>query len=292
MRNRKTMAKTSPLTLELDYKGPVLIKKELVGEPGLVSWKDCWDSLLNDSRFRSFFIGGNLYEYVVPVNFAPVTSPADIKSFDPVTSDIDKFVKKHTKFVMSLRRRLPKFNVTKPKGSILIKGGGDEDHYVSFTIKGSVLKIFDPADTSGRYDSYFPRMYQKILALLTGKHVVVSQRHPQCTKGDTFCQTWTIARLNSSLKQYTKYTPLAKSPHATRLKGSVPNMYTIVSKIAHSSKLSAYLSKPDVHATFNKIFRESRTYYQLPIPSDPTAYFIALSRKIQPRHIESIFRGD
>lgn len=292
---------SSPLTRELDDKGPAIInlgrnslgrnKRNEVGEPGLVSWKDCWDSLLNDSRFRSFFIGGNLYEYIVPVNFAP-TSPAEIKSFDPVTSDIGQFVRKHTRFVMTLRKRLPKFNVTKPKGSILIKGGGDEDHYVSFRIKGGTIKVFDPADTSGRYDSYFPRRYQKILALITGKHVVVSQRHPQCTKGDTFCQTWTIARLNSGLKQYTKYTPLAKSPHATRLKGSVPYMYNIVSKIAHSSKLSTYLSKPDVHARFNKIFRDSRTYYQLPIPSDPTAYFIALSRKIQPRHIESIFRGD
>jgi hypothetical protein len=284
------MTTISPLTRELDNQGTVRIGNEDVGEPGLVSWKDCWDSLLNDSRFRSFYIGGNVYEYVMPVNFAPSPEDGFLRKFDGI--DISGFVKKNPTYVSYQKRRLRKFDTSKLKGSILIKGGGEEDHYVSFRIKGAVLKIFDPADTSGRYDSYFPVRYRKILSIITGKRVVLSERHPQCTPGDTFCQTWTVARLNSSLKQYTKYTPRKSSPIATRLKSSVPHMYNIVHAIAHSPKFLEYLSKPDVHAKFNKIFKKSRMYYKLPIPKDLTAYFIALSRKIKPRHIESIFRGD
>lgn len=235
------MSSSSPLTKELDNKGTVIVtyksrsgktQKEAVGEPGLVSWKDCWDSLLNDSKFRSFFLGGNLYEYVIPVNFAPSPEDRILRSFDVAATDIAKFTRMHASYVASQKRRLPKFNVTKTKGSILIKGGGEEDHYLSFRIKGNVLKIFDPADTSGRYDSYFPLRYRKLLSIITGKRVVLSVRHPQCTPGDTFCQTWTVARLNSGLKQYTKYTPRKTSPLESRLKSSVPNMYNIVYRIA------------------------------------------------------------
>ncbi len=296
------MTTVSPFTKELDNKGTVEItyrsprtgklRKESVGEPGLVSWKDCWDSLFNEPSFRSFYLGGYLYEYVIPVDFAPSPEDRVLRSFSLEKTNLKAFIKKHQRYVDFQRKNFKKFNTTKPKGSILIKGGGKEDHYVSFRIKGDILKVFDPADTSGSYDAYFPKRYQKLLSLITGKRVVVSQNHPQCTKGDTFCQTWTIARLNSNLKQFTKYKPQSRSSVKTRLTSSVQLMSNIVYRITHNTKFENYLKKPTVHSKFKKIFDKSRSYYKLPPALDSVDYFIELSRRIQPRHIESIFKGD
>jgi hypothetical protein len=240
-----------------------------------------------------------VYEYTAPVKFAPVNEDVVLRSFSLEKTDITKFIREHAKYVLYHRRRLPKFNVKKLSGTILIKGGTynkdprkHEDHFLSFRIKGTILKVFDPADVSGRYDSYFPKSYQKMLSLITGKRVVVSDRHPQCAPGDTFCQTWTLARLDSNLKPYTRYTPRKTSPKKTKIETSTRLMYEIVSKITHSSRFVAFFSRPGVRSEFGNIFEESRRYYKLPIAVDSVDYFIALSRKIKPRHIASIMRGD
>ena len=233
-----------------------------------------------------------MYEYIIPVKFAPSPEDPILRSFSLEKTDLKEFIRRNLRYVLAQRKRLPKFDVKKQKGSILIKGGGKEDHWVCFRIKGDVLKIFDPADTSGSYDAYFPKRYQKLLSLITGKRVITSQSHPQCTPGDTFCQTWTIARLNSNLKQFTKYKPQSKASLDTRLRASVPLMYNIIYKIAHSQKFVDFLKKQDVHAKFKKIFDKSRAYYKLSVVHDSVDYFVALSKRIRPRHVESIFRGD
>lgn len=304
-RARVKVPVVSPMTKELNNNKKVVVgymsngKPIMVGEPGLVAWKECWDNVLNEPSFRSFYMGGYLYDYTLPADFSPSPEHPVLRSFSLGQDDkyLENFIMKHQKFVISERKRIfkrkdgKKFDPSKPKGSILIKGNdGKEDHYVSYRIKGKTIKVFDSANTSGRYNAFFPHRYQKLLSLITGMNVVVSQNHPQCTKGDTFCQTWSIARLNSNLKPYTKYKPQKGVSMRARINTTVPLMSNIIYKISHSrEKFINYFRNKKIHSYFKKIFDNIRGYYRLPEVPDSVDYFLGLSRRIKPRHIESIF---
>ena len=293
-RTRVKVAVISPMTKELNNNKKVVVgytsdgKPVKVGEPGLVAWKECWDNVFNEPSFRSFYMGGYLYDYTLPADFSPSPEDPVLRSFSLGQDDkyLKKFIIKHQRYVIAQQIRIF-------KRSILIKGNdGKEDHYVSYRIKGKIIKVFDSANTSGRYNAFFPKRYQKLLSLITGMNVVVSQNHPQCTRGDTFCQTWSIARLNSNLKPYTKYKIQKGASARTLLNTTVPLMSNIVYKISHNrERFINYFRNKKVHSYFKKIFDKIREYYRLPEVQDSVDYFLGLSRRIKPKHIESIFSG-
>ena len=86
---------------------------DLIGEPGIVSWKSCWDFVLNDKSFRRYFSG---YEFVMNRNFINNSDKIQLKN--PSQNYID-----------SLRVKY-RFKPVK-NGTIVIRGNGNEDHHLT-----------------------------------------------------------------------------------------------------------------------------------------------------------------
>lgn len=251
-------------------------KINLIGEPGLVSWKSCWDEVLNDEEFRSKFSG---YEFVMNKNF--------------ITNVDERYLNNNNQNYKNKMKEKYKFNPVVKNGTLVIRGNGTEDHHLTFKIKNnSVMEVFDPSDLYGEYGGMFSSNHQKKLKIIAGvKNVEIHKHHPQCTAGDTFCQTWTIARLDPTLHRYTEHIPnrSINNSNPVLIDMMASRMTNIIHNIAKSTKFNDFLQKN--RSEFARKFNMIRKKNGLPPLQNPVDSFINVSQHIEKRYIISIMTG-
>lgn len=171
--------------------------------------------------------------------------------------------------------------IDKPSGTICLKGNRNsgEDHFIAFKKYIDHIEIFDPADTSGRYNSFLNDSVKNKIMKMSNRSVRVVNWHPQCHDGDTFCQTWSLAWLKSSLRKYIKSVKTNQD--------SIINMYKICKTIARSRSFSQYMTYPPNIPDFQKLINKTCKKYKSP---PMTVYdFVDMSRNITLRQIKEIY---
>lgn len=208
----------------------------------LASWKEIWSIFISDKEFRNFFT--DTHDYTV--------RPSSVKK------------------------------INRNVGTIHLPGtrGSGEDHFIAYKKYKDRIDIFDPADTSGRYNSFLNNTTKEKISKLASKPVRVLNYHPQCHKGDTFCQTWSLAWLKPNLQ---KYVIGVKNKNQ-----SIENIYKICYKISHSIKFKQYmLFRPNI-PLFRKIIDKSRIKFGLP-PTMSVLDFVKFSQSLTLSQIKEIF---
>lgn len=210
--------------------------------PLLKAWKEIWSIFISDPAFRKYFT--NTADYTVRMNT--------------------------TKRIAS------------NSGTIRLPGnrGTDEDHFISFIKYDNRIDIFDPADTSGRYNSFLTDRVKNKIATLSARPVRVLNYHPQCHDGDTFCQTWSLAWMKPSLRK--NVTGVRTSNQ------SMTAMHKICRAIANSKKFSEYMLDPPNAASFQRVINKSCRDYGV-IPPLTIAGFVEMSKHITLAQIKDIF---
>jgi hypothetical protein len=139
---------------------------DLVVAREAVRWKELWDEVLNDKKFREEFTRGT--EVTLGLN--------DIGKKTYVSGDIPKLKSVgtiHLEWSVNGKRQ-------------------DEDHFVGYTIINNSLIIFDPARSGQRYGEFMKKVVVDYIQKHAKMPVILLEMSTQCSPGDTFCQTWSV----------------------------------------------------------------------------------------------------
>lgn len=172
-------------------------------------------------------------------------------------------------------------SINRSQGTLRLPGTrkSGEDHFIAFKKYTHHIEIFDPADTSGRYNSFLNDTVKYKIMKMANRSVRVVNWHPQCHDGDTFCQTWSLAWLKPSLR---KYITTVKTKQ-----DSIVNMYKLCSKIAKSRAFSQYMLDPGNVIPFQKLI--SKTCKEYKTPQMSVREFVDMSKNIKLRDIKEIY---
>ena len=148
--------------------------KEVASDADMTNWKKMWNDILSDPDFRYWFIGksgGGYYQLFK-----------------------DGKIKNDT----------PKGAPTK-KGTFYMKFG-KAGHYVAYEKKEKSILIFDSSHSigneHGRYSGCLPDFMKTIEKKFSPNIKFVEKfGTPQTLKGDSFCQTWSLAYLMGASTQ-------------------------------------------------------------------------------------------
>lgn len=134
-----------------------------------VRWKELWDEVLNNKKFREDISRGR--EYIIKLN--------DVNGS---TNILNSTLNKHIHGI----------------GTIYFEWYADDDlqsegHYIGFYTNDKELVLFDPARSPSHvYGDFLTDKVVEYIRAKTGKMVRVLELFTQCRKGDTFCQTWSL----------------------------------------------------------------------------------------------------
>lgn len=166
-------------------------------------WKYTWNDVLSDTEFRKFM----------------VQSQTGLIDVTYITKNVVKV-------------QLPKHMFK--KGTIYISSllnDEDEDaHFLSYEIVGKHFIIHDPAHLNVAFSGWLSKnvvnALEKNLPTFT---VEISKVHPQRCNWDTFCQTWSLAKL------------MGFELHHVTKNSSRRELYKIIKKIAASKDFEEYV---------------------------------------------------
>ena len=215
----------------------------------LILWKHIWDLVISEEKFRAKLLTGPTFT-----------------------------LNKH-----SFNNR----KITAKKGSLYIEpsgeNGDDEGHFVAYELSEKSITIFDP---SGYAYQQFDKTMAKKVSAMSGKKAILLNIHPQeiCT-GDTFCQTWSLAWLNSKLREKTVG---LQSP-----KDAIKSMYKIVTTIIKSPKFTGFIlkHKSDIDSWITEARTKGKKYFNMNMTNTMIANcedFIHFSRQVDKNDIEYI----
>ena len=188
-----------------------------VSNKQLNMWKHLWDLFIADGEFRHYY--------------------TKTPSYDLVLSD--KTLIKNT------------------KGTLYIppKKKGGEGHFIAYQMIGDKIYIFDPSAYAYQQFSNNPGL-AKSISVRSKKSVVKLTNHPQdLCQGDTFCQTWSLAWLNSNLRKFT---------NAKNQNQAITSIYNIVHTVSNSNKFREYILYEKNKASFNKLVKEAQKKFSIP----------------------------
>jgi len=148
--------------------------KYIATETDMTHWKYMWNDILSDPDFRSWFVGEKSSGYFQLYKNKKVENETPSK----------KLINKGTFYM--------KF--------------GKLGHYVAYEIKNKNIYIFDSSHSTGSQKGTYADCLPDFIDTIHDKfspniHFIEKFGTPQTLKGDSFCQTWSLAYLLGSYTQ-------------------------------------------------------------------------------------------
>jgi len=140
----------------------------IASEADMTHWKYMWNDILSDPDFRCWLTGKKACGYYQ--------------------------LKKSNK----IKNETPKHE-TSNKGTFYMKFG-KLGHYVAYEIKKDSINIFDPSHSTGNESGIYSGCLPDFIKTIQNKFspnikFIEDFGTPQILKGDSFCQTWSLAYL-------------------------------------------------------------------------------------------------
>lgn len=207
-------------------------------------WKHLWDVFISDVEFRKYYTNYPSYDLVLG-NETPIVNSRGTLYIPPAV----------------------------PNG---------QGHFIAYQMNGNKIEIFDPSAYAYQEFSSNPNL-QNSIGQRSGKSLVKLTNHPQdLCKGDTFCQTWSLAWLKPNLRQFT---------NAKNVNSAITSIYNIVSTVAKNNMFKDYMLFKPNQSSFNKIIKEAQEKFKIPDSTcliNNVQEFVKFSRDITRDDIERI----
>jgi hypothetical protein len=182
-------------------------------------WKRVWDIYIADSEFRKYYTDRPTYDLTV-IDKVPIKSKAGSLYIPPKNSR------------------------------------DSEGHFIAFENTDKYIVVFDPSYYAYPQFSNNPVLHN-VIKVRSNKQLKRVSHHPQdLITGDTFCQTWSIAWLDKTLRSLVN--------NATTKSKSIDAIYQSVYKISHSKKFIEYMIHNENTKTFVSVIGESQRKFKVP----------------------------